>query len=265
MLWKWLLESLNTSTNSYLPVCVCSACMYSIWLHGLSWRFYDDYQVWQLFVVTIFMLHNVFNIIYRRLQEGKKWDERRQKYLQYKWEHRTIWLMNGLIKISQQRFSALPAGTYVVIPSLHWDGRGGLGVNTYRGLSLSLSMQVRSSSSSRSTRHLWKARDHHPPHPPPFHSPALQLSFHRVRGSLFSHQGNCVSLHMGWMHYGLWMRHRGFQCAFHRVSALTEDQWIRNQHLYKMLFLALTQPPPPIPPPQTLTPTSPPPTAFLWS
>ena len=30
--------------------------------------FYDAYQVWQLFVATIFMLHNVFSVIYRRVK-----------------------------------------------------------------------------------------------------------------------------------------------------------------------------------------------------
>lgn len=37
--------------------------------------------------------------------------------------------------------------------------------------------------------------------------------------------------------------HRSFQCAFHWVSVLTGDQWIRNQHLYKTLFLAHPTPP----------------------
>ena len=36
-----------------------------------------------------------------------------------------------------------------------------------------------------------------------------------------------------------------FQCAFLWVSAHTEGQWMRNQHLYKTLFLAHSPPPSP--------------------
>lgn len=47
--------------------------------------------------------------------------------------------MDGSIRISPQRVSALWSRPRAVISLLHWGGRAGLGVNTSRGLSLALS------------------------------------------------------------------------------------------------------------------------------
>lgn len=61
--------------------------------------------------------------------------------------------------------------------------------------------------------------------------------------------GNPFSTHIRWMHYGLSMR-EGFLSAFLCASALAKAEWIRNQHLYKTLFLfTIHFPTPPTPSP----------------
>lgn len=140
-------------------------------------------------------------------------------------------LANGLIKIWQRRISALSARTCVVIPSLHWEDRGGLGVNTWRGLSLPFC------AGEKKQRSLHNAPLRREP-------PAQQLSFHRVRGVTLFPPGKLFF--SSYTMDALWPlnENRSFQCAFLWVSVLTEGQWIRNQHLYKTLFLAHIPPPP---------------------
>ncbi len=125
----------------------------------------------------------------------------------------SLLLVTGLIKISQQRISALSARTYVVIPALHWEGRGGLGVNTYRRLSLSLC-----AGEKQRRRSLYNASLQREP---PTHSSYLFSGF---GGSLFSHQGN--SFFSSYAMDALWPLNENpsFQCAFLRVSVLPEGQ-----------------------------------------
>ena len=115
-----------------------------------------------------------------------------------------LWM--AWLRSRNSRISALSARTYVVIPSLHWEGRGGLGVNTSRGLSLSF--LCRWEAAPRSTMHLCSLEA--PPTPQ-----AQQLSFQWVRGvTIFPPGGNFFFFffpaHIRRMHYGLWMKNRSF-------------------------------------------------------
>lgn len=212
--------------------------------------------------MTIFMLHNVFSVIYRRVKaKREKKDGRGNVTAKRGMICHPCLLWMAWLRSRNSRISALSARTYVVIPSLHWEGRGGLGVNTSRGLSLSF--LCRWEAAPRSTMHLCSLEA-----PPP---QTQQLSFQRVRGvTIFPPGGNSFFFFFQLIYDGCIMasewRIIAFQCAFLWVSAHTEGQWMRNQHLYKTLFLAHSPPSFPLlpPPPSQLRP--PPPTLpFCWS
>lgn len=133
--------------------------------------------------MTIFMLHNVFSVIYRRVKaKREKKDGRGNVTAKRGMICHPCLLWMAWLRSRNSRISALSARTYVVIPSLHWEGRGGLGVNTSRGLSLSF--LCRWEAAPRSTMHLCSLEA-----PPPKHSSYLFSGF---GGSLFSHRGETL-------------------------------------------------------------------------
>lgn len=111
-------------------------------------------------------------------------------------------LVNGLIKISQQRISTPSAWTDVVIPLLHWGSRWGLGVNTLRGLSLSFS-----AGEKRQWAHLTIHLSSQSPHPSAFLPlPYCIYFFSKFGGSHFSHRNSFFQLiYVGWI-LALWLR-----------------------------------------------------------
>lgn len=152
----------------------------------------------------------------------------------------SISLVKCVITISIWRcISARSARTYVVIHSLRWEGRGGLAVNTYSGLSLSLC----AGDNDAVTMHLcvkrrtvailstgWGVTIF----------PPMKLFFNtHTMDALWPLNENC-----------------SFQCAFH------QGQWMTNQHLYKMLLLPLL---PPFPFGSILPGLPSPFTTILWS
>lgn len=151
---------------------------------------------------------------------------------------------------------------FTVIHSLCCKGRWGLVLNIRRCLSLSLPLSLLSLSFSffhspslsicrwepqppRTRRHLCRERPSAAQHSSSFFP-------QWVWGSAFSHHGILFRIHIRWP----LNEREGFLSAFLHVSALAEAGWIRNQHLYKMLFYSQSTPPLHQPPSSPFTPLS---------
>lgn len=156
--------------------------------------------------MTIFMLHNVFSVIYRRVKaKREKKDGRGNVTAKRGMICHPCLLWMAWLRSRNSRISALSARTYVVIPSLHWEGRGGLGVNTSRGLSLSF--LCRWEAAPRSTMHLCSLEAPPPPNTAAIFSAGSGGHYFPTGGKLFFF---FFSAHIRRMHYGLWMKNRSF-------------------------------------------------------
>ncbi len=200
--------------------CVCLCC--NLFLSGW-FCVYDRYHGWQLFVTLIFILGNVYGLIYHRTK-----GERAGVLCASQWYS---WMKE--IIIWQIHISSLSSETYTCIYSPGCKRRAGLAINTpppFLALSVSVCLQVR-----RSHLELWVL---------------LQniAGFHRQgsKVSLFP-AGSCFSTLKYIMRYNFYKRAWIICAALHSFLGLcTPSDWAEWEISISIKRLFMRDPKPPL-------------------